>query len=211
MPQTAKVQSIDAIRAFRITLLKFADAADSALADAEGEMSHTLMWLQTEQPAHWRTQVRKRSEILTRAKEALRMKCLYKDSSGHTPSADQEQKAVQLATRRLEEAEEKVQTVKKWERRLQKEISSYQGSARRLATQIQSDLPRAAAQLDQTIQQLEAYVSLTGAPEDQFVESTAPSSMTRPPAASGESIADEDKTPDEHQETPPQQPPTADN
>jgi hypothetical protein len=194
MPQTARVQSIDTIRAFRVTLLKFSEAADSALADAEGEMTHTLMWLQTEQPAYWRNQVRKRTEILTRAKEALRMKRLYKDAAGHTPSADEEQKAVALATRRLEEAEEKVQTVKKWERRLQKEISSYQGSARRLATQIQSDLPRAAARLEQTVRQLEAYVSLTGQSPDQFVESIAESSMARPRESSEEQVGSAPRT-----------------
>jgi hypothetical protein len=179
MPQTARVQSIDAIRSFRATLAKFAQAADSALADAEGDMTHTLTWLQTEQPAHWRGQIRKRTEILTRAKEALRMKQLFRDSSGRIPSADEEQKAVRTAARRLEEAEQKVQAIKKWERRLHVEINSYQGAARRLATQIQSDLPRAAARLDQTVQQLEAYVSLAG-PPPQPVESAADSSMARP-------------------------------
>ncbi len=181
MAQSAKVQSIDTLRGFRAALIQFAQAADTALADAEGEMAQALNWLQTQQPSYWRAQLRKRTETLSRAKEALRMKQIFKDSSGRSPSADAEQKAVRLATQRVEEAQQKLQAIKSWERRLQKEIFAYQGTARRLSTQVQSDIPRAVARLDEVVGRLEAYVSLRSAAPAAEETDGADRSMARPP------------------------------
>ena len=48
MPE-ANVQNIDAIRAFRAALLKFAEAANVAIADAESEAVGALRWLEVDQ------------------------------------------------------------------------------------------------------------------------------------------------------------------
>ena len=45
----ANVQNIDAIRAFRAALLKFRDAANVAIADAESEAIGTMRWLEVDQ------------------------------------------------------------------------------------------------------------------------------------------------------------------
>ena len=58
-----------------------------ALGDAESEMNRVLLWLETEQHAYWSGQVRKRTEAVAKAKEAVRFKKVFKDSSGRTPSA----------------------------------------------------------------------------------------------------------------------------
>ncbi len=160
MAKVARVESVDALRAFKIVLIKFAEAANVALADAEGEVSRTLTWLETEAPTVWAGQVRKRQELLGRAQEALRQKRVFKDSSGRTPSAVEEEKAVAMAKRRLEEAQGKLTATRKYERILSKEMDLYKGQVSRFATAAQSDVPLAISKLDRLVQQIEAYLSL---------------------------------------------------
>src|SRR5947209_7152503 len=99
MSQYARVDSVEALKLFRLALAKFAESANTALADAEGELQRTLMWLETEQHTYWQGQVRKRTEILSKAKEALRMKKLFKGPAGGRQSVVDEEKAVQVATK----------------------------------------------------------------------------------------------------------------
>jgi hypothetical protein len=88
---SARVNSIDAIKNFKIALIKFAETGMVALSAAEAEVNRTIMWLQLEQPAYWASQLRKRQEALVRANEALRAKTMFKDASGRTPDTSQEQ------------------------------------------------------------------------------------------------------------------------
>jgi hypothetical protein len=123
-------------------------------------MLSMLRWLENEQLSHWQSQIRKRHDLLERAKEALRMKKLFKDSSGRTPSAVEEEKAVRVCTARLEEATNKLAATKKYARVLQRELQTYKGSVQRFATTVQSDIPVAVATLDSLVEALEAYVAL---------------------------------------------------
>lgn len=178
MGESANISSIDSLKAFRIALIKFQEAALVALAEGEGDLTGTLHWLETEQYPYWNGQIRKRHEAHERAKEALRMKQLFKDSSGRIPSAVEEQKAVQKARNALEEANEKLANVKKYGRVLVRELQTYKGSVQRFATTVVSDLPVAAAQLGQLVNTLEEYASL--APADTQQISAAPSNEKPP-------------------------------
>ncbi len=201
MAQGARVESIETIRAFRVALVKFAEAANTALDDADGDLSRTLNWLQSEQLMHWQTQVRQRAELVSRAKEAVRMKKLFKDSSGRPQSAIDEEKALAVAQRRYVEAEQKVVAVKKYANRLQKEILAYKGQVQRFSTTVQSDVPTAVARLDQISDILDRYVNLNpdaGGPSSEQVAAIAraareiESSMVRPAeeADGGDAMAD---------------------
>ena len=100
----AKVESLDALKSLKRAVWKFSESANLALTDAEGEMTRALMWLETEQLQYWQTQLRKRADHVERCKEAVRMKKLFKDSTGRYPSTVDEEKALRLAMRRHEEA-----------------------------------------------------------------------------------------------------------
>jgi chromosome condensin MukBEF ATPase and DNA-binding subunit MukB len=170
---TAKVGSIDSLRLFRAAMLKFAEAASIALADADGEISRTMGWLEGEQEAHWRGELRKRSEIANRCKDAVRQKKLYKDSTGRQQSAVDEEKALAIAQRRLAEAEQKLENVRRSRARLRKETDQYKGHVQRFATSVQHDLPVAAARLEKMMMSLEAYVELA-APDTEAVSQPPP-------------------------------------
>ena len=186
MPQ-ARVDSFDALTLFKAALWKFQEAATIALGDAESELHRIQMWLETEQQSFWQMQIRKRQEIVSRCKEAVRMKKVFKDSTGRQQSAVDEEKALQVAQRRLEEAEQNLANTRKWSRVLQKEIELYKGGVARFASDVQSEVPAAAAHLEKLSAKLDAYVAVQpGASGDSMVESAgavAEPSMARGGAA----------------------------
>src|SRR3954470_10065824 len=122
MSEGARVEDVELLRGMRAAMFKFAEAANVALADAEAEAQQTLVWLESEQRQFWQTQVRKSSEAVGRAAEAVRMKKIYKDASGRQSSAVDEEKALAVAKRRLEEAERKLENVRRYIPRLQREL-----------------------------------------------------------------------------------------
>jgi hypothetical protein len=200
MSEQARVESIDSIKLFRRALFKFAEAALTALGDAESEPLRVLMWLETEQTTYWQGQLRKRTELVARCKEAVRMKTLFKDSTGRTPSAIDEQKALQAAHRALQEAEEKVVAVKRYTQKLQKEILIYKGQVQRFATTVQSDVPVWAAKLDAMIAKLEEYVALAAPTSDVALPgSSSDSQATIPLSDDLETMARPEPAPQENQ------------
>jgi hypothetical protein len=167
----ARVDSVDALKSFRQALVKFAETANTALADAEGEMNRTLVWLETEQHTFWTAQIRKRHDDVERCKDAVRQKKLYKSPTGSTQSAVEEEKLLKIAQRRLEEAETKLKNVKRYTPRLQKEISIYKGGVQRLSTTVSADIPVAISRLDKMLAALQAYAALSMA-GGQIVDTT---------------------------------------
>jgi len=160
MSQGARVESIDALKGLKTALWKFAEATDVALGDAEAELQRVLAWLEVEQTTYWQGQIRKRHEVTEKAKEALRMKRLYKDSAGKPQSTAEEEKQLRLAQQRLEEAQQKNALVRRSIPRLQKEIQAYKGGVQQLATTVQLELPAAAGRLEGMIAKLEEYVGM---------------------------------------------------
>ena len=157
----ARVQNIDVIRQFRASLIKFADAAKVALGDSESEVQRTAAWLASEQPRYWESQIRKRHEKVNQCKDAVRQKKLYKDSTGKTQSAVDEEKQLRIAQARLAEAEQKLLNTKRHSGKMQKELHMYKGATQTFATNLGLDVPNAIAALDRMMQALDGYVSLT--------------------------------------------------
>lgn len=159
MSRGARVDNIDAMRFFRTALVKFQESANSALTDAESEMHQAHTWLEGEQRQHWQREIRARHEVVQRCKEAVRMKKLFKDSTGARPSAVDEEKALKVAERKLQEAEEKANNVKRHIMKLPKEVQTYKGSVQRFATNVQQDIPVALAKLGEFVAKLDEYVN----------------------------------------------------
>ena len=143
MSDSARVESTDAIKEFRIYLTKFQEKATLALGDADSDVNRISRWLEGEAMNHWTSTIRKRQEELLKAEEAFRFKRLYKDASGSMPSAVEEQKAVQVAKKKLADVQEKLANVKRWNRQLQKEVVLYRGGVSRFNIQVASGVPAA--------------------------------------------------------------------
>ena len=193
----ARVDSLEVLREFKVALWKFQEAAIASLSDADAEMQRVTMWVENEQTTHWQGQIRKRQDAVERAKEAVRMKKIFKDATGRQQSAVEEEKALRLAMQRLAEAQQKLAATKRWTRALQKEIELYRGGVQRFATTVHGDIPTAVAHLESLAAKLDAYVSLqaAGAGEGALQEaaaSTVPEpSMARAAPVSQPPIDDE--------------------
>jgi hypothetical protein len=157
----ARIDSVDSLRQFRTVLVKFAEHAQVALGDAEGEMQRVLVWLETEASTYWSGQIRKRHDWVEKCKEAVRQKKLFKSPTGSTQSAVEEEKALRAAMKKEEEAVEKLKNVRRYVPRLQKEISIYKGGVQRLTTTVSADIPLAISRLDKMVQALDAYAALS--------------------------------------------------
>ena len=71
MAQAANVRSLEALREFRVALIKFIDKAKRAVSTSDSEVMRTQMWLDSHQPAHWKRELRKSEEQLNQAKSEL--------------------------------------------------------------------------------------------------------------------------------------------
>lgn len=173
MHARARVESVESIRQFRAQLWQFAEEVGNALTDAEADVRRTQQWLEQEQGPWWRDQLRKRHDARLQAKLALEDKRRYKTIEGSRPAAVEEEQALRLATRRYEEAERRLEAVKQWRRKLDREATLYHGIVQRLSRAIETGVPQAAATLDRLTEALAAYLALQAPQSRKAVDALA--------------------------------------
>jgi chromosome segregation ATPase len=157
MSQSARVSSIEALKALHAALVRLGPEAREALGAAEIEIRRVLDYLH-DQLKHWQHQVEKRQEDVNRARSDLAHARAIRqgEKSGYV----EQEIALRKAQVRLREAEEKVVVVRRWLLHLPQAISEYEGPARRLAGLLDADLKQGFAVLENKINVLEAYAAL---------------------------------------------------
>jgi len=183
MGPSARVESVEALREFRVSLCKFVEAARSALGEAEADLQRHTFWLSDDRQRYWRMEVRKRQEQMRQAKMALLEKKLQKTSGGTRLSCVDEEKALALAERRFEQAQTKAANTKLWIRRLDEQIFQYKGLLQALNHALDVDVAKGLAGLDAMLQALEAYVALAPPPAAPPVGESVTAARTGPAAA----------------------------
>jgi len=164
--EQVSVASFEALSNLRSALSKFVDETSGVLYAADAHLQRMKTWVKTEQANHWQAEGRKRAELLLRAKLTLKAKKLTPTPLGGRPSCVEEEEAVKLAMRRMEEAEEKAKAVRFWTRKIDEEGLAYSGSSSSMKQALSTDLPAAIARLDHMLAALEAYAS-NAAPQMQ--------------------------------------------
>jgi hypothetical protein len=192
MADGARVDDLDVFRIFRGALLKFAQNAGQAIMNADSQAARTMTWLETEQTAYWQGQLRKRTEAVMRAQEAVRGKKLFRDSAGRIPSAVEEEKQLAKCLAAVQQAQEKISAIRKAVPRLQKEVEVYRGGISALSGALSGEIPKAVAMLDAMASRMEEYVNMRApgegrATSDAFTTGTeaAPSGEMSRPAEEG--------------------------
>src|SRR5438046_9744601 len=71
MPQRAQVTSVEALEAFRASLIVYLSKARPTLEEVSADVLRTRLWLENEQRTHWENQVRRRHKELEQAQKAL--------------------------------------------------------------------------------------------------------------------------------------------
>ncbi|MCL2640184.1 MAG: hypothetical protein FWD53_05005 [Phycisphaerales bacterium] len=179
MPDQVRVEDLEAFRVLRAALHKFAMIAEQSLIGAQAHIDRTHSWLENEKRVHWHSQFKKRTEMVVQAREAVRQKKMYRDSSGRMPSAVEELKHLQRCLAAVQEAEEKILAVKKSIPRLEKESELHRGGVAKLSRAISVEIPNAIALLDRLANSLEEYVQLE-APDSVQVDSVEPTTYSTP-------------------------------
>jgi transposase len=159
MPDTARVTSIDAVKEFRETLVIFCENVRAGLCANEMESRHVLDWLMSQQPGYWTRQLRERQKELAQAQADMhRMKMMR--AQGMKVDDIEQKKALERAKARVEEAEEKLELVRRWSRLLQQAMNEYLMRARRLADLVEGNPPPNVVFIDRVIASLEAYLKV---------------------------------------------------
>jgi len=157
MSQSARVHSLDAIKALQAALARYGPEALEALGAAEMEIRRAFDYLH-DQLKHWQRQVEKRHEDLNRARADLSHARALRQ--GERTGYVEQEIAVRKAQNRLREAEEKVVVVKRWLVQLPQAINEYEGPARRLGGFLDADLKQGLALLNNKIDIIEAYMAV---------------------------------------------------
>src|SRR6266545_3005443 len=179
----ADVRSIAAVIDWRADLTNYGDLLAEAMAGVDLEIRRAADWLE-EQLALWKKAIRDCEEDVVRAKAELAQR-KFPTWDGREPDCTVQEKALRLARARLEHAQEKVETVRRWIGRLPKMIDEmFTGASRRLKSMLEADVPSALAELGRRIASLESYTGLR--PDHAPLSATQPTPPAPLPEGRGE-------------------------
>ena len=157
MDSQARVGSIDAIEAFRATLIRFAERARRSLDDVTSEVKRTRSWLESEQPQKWEGEYRRRARLLEQAEQELfsaRLSALRQDKSV-------QQLAVKKARRALTEAEEKLALLKRWRQAYDSRVEALAKQLEGLQDTLSRQVPHGIVSLGNSIRHLQDYAGVS--------------------------------------------------
>jgi chromosome segregation ATPase len=168
---SADVRSIAALQHWRAQLATYAAVLAEAMAGVDLEIRRVQDWLE-EQLRLWKRAIRQCEEEVTQAKAELAQR-QFPTWDGRQPDCTVQERNLRRAKARLEYAEEKVETIRRWIARLPKMIDEvFTGPSRRLRSMLEADLPNALAELGRRLAALESYAGLR--PDHAPLARTAP-------------------------------------
>lgn len=158
MRDSAKVQTLGALRAVRAALLRFAEDAGASVTAVDAEVQRLSQWLRQDRPAHWKREVRAREEGVQVAKAEIQRKILI--AAPEPASLALERRAVARAEARLASALERQAHTKRWSTLWDRESLVARGALMGVSEFLHADVPKAVARLDAMLEALEGYIRL---------------------------------------------------
>jgi hypothetical protein len=158
MTERASVGSVEALRAFKPTVIKFAELTQAALSTSETSATRTLDWIIRDRRPLLQREIRRLQEEMTRSRTRM-ISRMDPMQDNPTPKVD-DRLDYDAAKRRLREAEAKLEETRVWARQLERAIEEYRGSVSQLGWFVRGELGRAVGALDQMGDALESYMQL---------------------------------------------------
>lgn len=156
MSQRAIVTSVEAIEAFRAQLLVYISKARPAIEEVSADVMRMREWLDHEQRNYLENQLRRRSRELDEAQQAL----FSSRISNFRTETSAELLQFQRAKRAVEAAENKLRTLKQWNKNFDGQVQPLVKQMEKIHTVLSHDLTQAVALLAQTALTLEAYTEI---------------------------------------------------
>lgn len=191
---SADVRSIAAVEDLRTALARYGSAVNDAMAELELEIRRSLDWVEHDSLQAWKLEHERRSRKVERATAELASARIAAYDE-RAPAITDHRVALRRAKERLEEAEEKIKTVRRWTRKVHEEVDDFRGPQQQFAELAATTIPAGLAELERMIAALQAYVDTPVA--DRPVEAQPPATLApaQPqPSASQEVSDDEGET-----------------
>jgi hypothetical protein len=153
----ANISSPDVIKRFRSHFVKFDETCRNALESIHSDVGRVQDWLRREQATHWKHQLRKREDMVEKARREY-MQARHDRGPTRKQSCVDEKKALERAMKLKEEAEEKLRAVKKWTMTIDHKAGKALGPCVSLSSTLSKLTPKALARLDQMLDSLDDYL-----------------------------------------------------
>lgn len=166
----ANLTSLEHLRDFREAWIEFLATAEEALISMDGDVRRATGQIEDHLVA-WQRLARQREEQLGEKKLVLNRRKLSK-TFGRPVDTTAEEEDVRKAQRRLQEAQEKLAAIKKWQPIIARAVLDYEGPKQQLNVMLTTDAEKGTAFLDNKIQAVESYLAVQGpqAPRVSFPE-----------------------------------------
>jgi hypothetical protein len=162
MSTQADVKSVDTLAFVRAALVAYAHDSGQALADVEIEGQRGIDFITVDRAGYWKAEIRRAAEAVNQAIKDLEYCRAYKKVGDNTPSCIEEKKALEKARKRLAQAEEKAELVRRWTPVVLQQFREACVRLVRFREVLDVDCPRAIAALDRKIKALDDYRNTTG-------------------------------------------------
>ncbi|GJM19596.1 MAG: hypothetical protein DHS20C14_18090 [Phycisphaeraceae bacterium] len=160
MGESARVTSVEALRGFVPAVVSFREDVQGGLLTADATAQRAVDWVRNDRLPYWKREVRKRQELVTRARSNFESKRpIHADDS--RPNTDA-QIALDKARRALADAEKKLAATGRWARVIEKAIEEYRGAVQGLSGLARSDMARATGALEAMASSLDEYLAVGG-------------------------------------------------
>lgn len=201
------VESVEALEDVRAAIVTFGEDIRHALDAMQMEIRRMTDWLSHEQRMLWTNEIKRRREQMAQAKSEWDRKKLS-GMFGQHANASESRDMFREHKQRMETAEKKLETVRRWLPKLEHAVHEYQSQARPLADLVDGDLERALEELRRMIRALEEYSRLKApSPREQgaFVSAAAqaPTTTAPPDAAANADSEPRDESASETDESSP--------
>jgi hypothetical protein len=153
------VQSLETLREVRAALVEFSDEARGALGTMDMEVRRLLDWLAHDQRMYWLSKIKQRQQELADAKAELHRKKLSA-MFGNEAYASEQKDMVRVAKARLEDAEDRLEKLRRWVPQLEHAIGEYRGPAGNLADCVGVGMERNLELLDRMITAIDEYIRM---------------------------------------------------
>lgn len=154
MGTQARVTSIDALDAFRSSLIIFMGKAKRSLSDVQDEVRQVRLWLQHDQRTHWENEIRRRSRAFDQAEQEYMSARLQKNNE---TALRVRRAAAEKAKRAVEEGQEKLRRVKQWSQNYESASDPILKQLEGMRQLVDMDMPKAIAFLVNLQRTLAAY------------------------------------------------------
>ena len=165
MSKQAKITSVEALDSFRAAVVQFRSLTMRGLSGVQQDVRRLQYWVDKEQPMAWRQRVRKSQAEMDNARSDMERAKISRPNDTAQMFFEQ-RRAMERARAKQREAEERLELLKKWSRRLDHQATLLRSGLQPLTNMLEADLDLLVARMNVLAKHIDAYLKLPAPPTD---------------------------------------------